>query len=121
MGGWGIIFSRYLKNGIGVYAPPRNPLLEAHFRDGRIVNHDYWTLYPRDLKGLQEKLAQAVIEDGSSLIYALDAPLPGPMLPFLGLKSPTALKPYELAAKVGMPIIPFAQGATALVKNFGWN
>ena len=111
------MLSRQLQNCLAVYAPPKNALLETHFRDGRIVADSTWQMMPRDLQGLQRKLASS-IRDGSSLLYLLDAPLPGPMLPFLGHTSPTALKPYELAAKNGVPLIPVRTGRSDNGLNF---
>ena len=106
--GWeaGVQFlSRHAKNVVGIYTAPRNPLLEPHFCEGRMVRGHSWRMYPRDLTDLQGRLTEA-LKAGASLIYALDAPLPGPMLPFLGLTSPTTLKPYALAAQTGAPLIP---------------
>ena len=101
--------SRYLRNVVGIYAPPKNPLLETFFRERRVVKAANWRILPRDMPGLQARLAQE-FADGASLLYALDAPLPGPMLPFMGLTSPTTLKPYALAAAAGAPIIPLHCG-----------
>ncbi len=101
--------SRHIRNVTGIYAPPKNALLEPYFRERRTDLSGNWTLYPRDMKMLQRRLTKEFAQ-GKSLIYALDAPLPGPMLPFLGLTSPTALRPYELAAKAGAPIIPLQYG-----------
>lgn len=101
--------SRHLTNTVAVYAPPKNPLLEKYFREGRTDLSGKWTLWPRDMRGLQGRLAEE-FSRGKSLIYALDAPLPGPMLPFMGLNSPTTLRPYKLAAETGAPIIPLNCG-----------
>ncbi len=101
--------SRHLRNVTAIYAPPKNALLEPYFRERRTDLSGNWTLYPRDMSMLQRRLAKEFAQ-GKSLIYALDAPLPGPMLPFLGLTSPTTLRPYELAAKAGAPIIPLHCG-----------
>ena len=101
--------SNFLENVYGVYAPPKNPLLEPYFRERRYVKNASWTLLPRDMKGLQTRISREFAA-GRSLIYILDAPLPGPMLPFLGLHSPTTLTPYRVAANAGAPIIPLNCG-----------
>lgn len=88
-----------------VYAPPKNPLMEPYFCEKRILQSRTWRLLPRDLPRLQNQL-NSHVGSGGSLLYLLDAPLPGPMLPFLGLKSPTTIAPYQMAAKKGLPIIP---------------
>ena len=101
--------SRHLQGIHGVYAAPKNTLLEPYFRERRTDFSGHWTLHPRDMKGLQALLAKKCAE-GRSILYVLDAPLPGPMLPFLGLESPTTLRPYQLAARAGIPIIPVKYG-----------
>lgn len=104
-----MMLSKKLSGVHAVYAPPKNLLLETYFNERRTDFSGNWTLYPRDQKGLQRLMARKCAE-GRSLLYALDAPLPGPMLPFMGQTSPTALRPYELAAKAGMPVIPLKCG-----------
>ena len=99
----------FVRNVLGIYRPPKNPLLEVYFRDRRTVDRSGMDLVPRDYKGLGKRLA-GHLASGGSLMYALDAPLPGPMLPFLGLKSPTTLVPYGLAAQHKVPIIPLKCG-----------
>lgn len=100
-----VTLSRHIQQAVGIYAPPKNALLEPYLREKRVAPGSTFTLYPRDRRGLQGELAQ-YLKDGKSLIYALDAPLPGPMLPLLGLESPTTLRPYQMVAEVGAPIIP---------------
>ena len=101
--------SRHLRHVHAAYAPPKNPLLEPFFAQHRLATGATWTMLPRDLKGLQARLAKA-FAGGSSLLYVLDAPLPGPMLPFMGLTSPTTLRPYQTAVDAGVPIIPLKMG-----------
>ena len=92
-----------------VYAPPKNRLMDPYFCEKRIVpqgvKQGAWRLLPRDLPGLHKQLSKHV-RTGGSLLYLLDAPLPGPMLPFLGLTSPTTLAPYQMAVRQQLPLIP---------------
>ena len=97
--------SRKISNVWVLYAPPKNPLMEPIFREQRVCPKKGWRLIPRDLHNLQGALSRH-LREGGSLLYLLDTPLPGPMLPFLGLTSPTALAPYQMAARQGAPLIP---------------
>lgn len=110
--GWepnAMTLSRYFQNVMAIYAPPKNALLEPYFRERRAVTNSTWAYCPRDLPDMRARV-QRHIKGGGSMFYLLDAPLPGPMLPFMGLQSPTTLGPYSLAARADIPIIPLFCG-----------
>ncbi len=106
--GWeanAMTLSRYFENVMGIYAPPKNPLLESYFRERRAVKGASWVYCPRDLPDMRARI-QGHLGSGGSMLYLLDAPLPGPMLPFLDRESPTTLGPYTMAARAGIPLLP---------------